>query len=197
MCRFKICVLYFERTHYFNETWIEFVNVLCVTFLFEVYLALFPSGHYFSHNRGKSFSTRGRDNDECGDFYCAEKHRSGWWHSDYRCSWCHGIICSHFHYAGSCHSICTEENLNGDYNGGNGQRIFSYYQYNCNLRYVEMKIRPISWDDLLMRWPTLGRIDFQIVCEKVRKRKKLISKICHPQFHPSNTNKDHIDSKIC
>ncbi|XP_071836569.1 uncharacterized protein [Apostichopus japonicus] len=102
------------------------------------------TGYYFYVNKGKQFSTHDRDNDACGNFDCAEKHRSGWWHSNHWCSNCYSDNCYYFQYGSSCHSLCTYENLNGDYNGGNGERIFSYYYNNCNPQTVEMKIRPIS-----------------------------------------------------
>ncbi|PIK37123.1 fibrinogen-like protein [Apostichopus japonicus] len=101
------------------------------------------AGYYLSNNKGKPFSTYDQDNDACDTFNCAEKHRSGWWHSNAWCSNCYSDYCHNFQYSSSCHTVCTYENLNGDYNGGNGERIFSYYYY-CNPQTVEMKIRPSS-----------------------------------------------------
>ncbi|PIK39729.1 putative microfibril-associated glycoprotein 4-like [Apostichopus japonicus] len=102
------------------------------------------TGDYLvARNRGKYFSTYDRDNDACGNFNCAEKHRSGWWHSNTYCSYCYGSNCSRFQYSRSCNTECTADNLNGDYNGGNGENIMSYASGdNCYVRSVEMKIRP-------------------------------------------------------
>ncbi|PIK38968.1 fibrinogen-like protein [Apostichopus japonicus] len=106
------------------------------------------AGNYLYYSKGKQFSTYDRDNDACEHFNCAEKHRSGWWHINYSygCSSCYrsDSRCSRFQYNGNCHSVCTYDNLNGDYNGGNGQNIFSYYNNYCNPQTVEMKIRPSS-----------------------------------------------------
>ncbi|PIK58520.1 Angiopoietin-4 [Apostichopus japonicus] len=103
------------------------------------------TGYYLYYSRGKQFSTYDRDNDACGHVHCAEKHRSGWWHFNhsYYCVSCYSSssYCDRFQYNGNCHSVCTYDNLNGDYNGGNGE-IFSDYSNNCNVRSVEMKIRP-------------------------------------------------------
>ncbi|XP_071837113.1 uncharacterized protein [Apostichopus japonicus] len=102
------------------------------------------TGDYLvARNRGKYFSTYDRDNDACGNFNCAEKHRSGWWHSNTYCSYCYGSYCSRFQYRSSCHTECTADNLNGDYNGGNGENIMSHHSGdNCYVGSVEMKIRP-------------------------------------------------------
>ncbi|PIK61749.1 hypothetical protein BSL78_01303 [Apostichopus japonicus] len=99
--------------------------------------------HSGSGNTGKQFSTHDRDNDACDTFNCAEKHRSGWWHSNNWCSCNSDSFCSYFQYSSSCKSACTALNLNGVYNGGNGEMIFSKYNY-CNVQFVEMKIRPSS-----------------------------------------------------
>ncbi|XP_071836575.1 uncharacterized protein [Apostichopus japonicus] len=108
------------------------------------------TGNYLYYSRGKQFSTYEQDNDACGHFHCAEKHRSGWWHVNYSyyCKSCYyrSSYCYYFQYNGNCHSYCTYDNLNGDYNGGNGENIitYDYYSYYCNVRSVEMKIRPSS-----------------------------------------------------
>ncbi|XP_071835340.1 uncharacterized protein [Apostichopus japonicus] len=105
------------------------------------------TGNSLANNKGKQFSTHGRDNDECDTFNCAEKHRSGWWHSNTWCLHCRDGNCLYFQYSDSCHSLCTDDNLNGVYNGGNGKKIFSYYyiySYHCSAQFVEMKIRPSS-----------------------------------------------------
>ncbi|XP_071835458.1 uncharacterized protein [Apostichopus japonicus] len=103
------------------------------------------TGYYFNHSRGKQFSTHDRDNDGCGNFNCAEKHISGWWHSNKWCSSCRSNGCCHqFQYSSRCKSTCTAHNLNGVYNGGNGEGIFSSCKTYCNIQYVEMKILPSS-----------------------------------------------------
>ncbi|PIK38966.1 tenascin [Apostichopus japonicus] len=106
------------------------------------------TGNYLYYSKGKQFSTRDRDNDACGNFNCAEKHRSGWWHYDNDCSYCYSSsYCYYFQYSSSCKSLCAADNLNGVYNGGNGEMIFSYYyyyNYYCSPQFVEMKIRPTS-----------------------------------------------------
>ncbi|XP_071835328.1 uncharacterized protein [Apostichopus japonicus] len=106
------------------------------------------TGYYLSYNKGKQFSTHDRDNDACGNFNCAEKHKSGWWHSNTWCSCYSYSYCYYFQYSSSCKALCTPHNLNGVYNGGNGERIFSYYyyyyNYYCSPQFVEMKIRPSS-----------------------------------------------------
>ncbi|KAJ8033429.1 Ficolin-1 [Holothuria leucospilota] len=83
------------------------------------------------------FSTYDQDND--GRIYnCAEGHRSGWWHG------AHYYTTSSNCYAfpsGNTNVVCSYSNHNGDYNGSNGQNM---YDYNCNYKYAEMKIRRIS-----------------------------------------------------
>ncbi|PIK53063.1 putative angiopoietin-4 isoform X2, partial [Apostichopus japonicus] len=101
------------------------------------------AGTELSRSKGSSFSTHDNDNDGCSSFNCAEKNKSGWWHMDDWCSDCFGYICSCFQVH-SCYYTCTGENLNGVYNGGSGQNIFSSdYEY-CDIKFVEMKIPPTS-----------------------------------------------------
>ncbi|PIK39724.1 Fibrinogen-like 1 [Apostichopus japonicus] len=103
------------------------------------------TGYQFRFSKGKQFSTHDRDNDACGNFNCAEKHRSGWWHWNDLCSHCaSNSDCDHFQYGIGCKSLCTSENLNGIYDGGNGEMIYSDYETYCNVQHVEMKIRPSS-----------------------------------------------------
>ncbi|PIK38964.1 hypothetical protein BSL78_24193 [Apostichopus japonicus] len=110
----------------------------------------YKEGYYLYYSRGKQFSTHDGDNDACGNFNCAQLHRSGWWHYDNYCSSCwSNSYCYNIQYSSSCKSRCTYDNLNGVYNGGNGEMIYSryyyyYYYYYCNLQFVEMKIRPTS-----------------------------------------------------
>ncbi|XP_071835344.1 uncharacterized protein [Apostichopus japonicus] len=101
------------------------------------------AGTELSRNKGSSFSTHDNDNDGCSSFNCAEKNKSGWWHMDDWCSDCFGYYCSCFQ-VNSCYYTCTGENLNGVYNGGSGQNIFSSDYVYCNIKFVEMKIRPTS-----------------------------------------------------
>ncbi|PIK53516.1 tenascin [Apostichopus japonicus] len=102
------------------------------------------TGNYLYYSRGKQFSTHNRDNDACDNFNCAQLHRSGWWHYDNYCSYCYSYsYCYYFQYSSSCKSRCIYYNLNGVYNGGNGEMISSYYS-NCNPQFVEMKICPSS-----------------------------------------------------
>ncbi|XP_071835326.1 uncharacterized protein [Apostichopus japonicus] len=108
------------------------------------------TGHELSYNKGKQFSTHDRDNDACDTSNCAEKHKSGWWHSNTWCSCYSYSYCYYFQYSSSCKAVCTGDNLNGVYNGGDGEMIFSYnyyyYHYSvfCSPQFVEMKIRPSS-----------------------------------------------------
>ncbi|XP_071836658.1 uncharacterized protein [Apostichopus japonicus] len=99
---------------------------------------------FLEKNKGKDFSTYDRDNDECNKYHCASKHGGGWWHSNYWCNICDtgGTHCDQFYSAVSCYTVCTSENLNGKYNGGQGQNIFSNHDSYCDITFTEMKIRP-------------------------------------------------------
>ncbi|KAJ8033904.1 Angiopoietin-related protein 7 [Holothuria leucospilota] len=102
------------------------------------------AGNYLYYNNGKQFSTRDEDNDGCSNHDFAERHKGGWWYTNYWCTNCYGSYCYHFAYGSSgCYTLGTVSNLNGEYSGGNGKNIFWYY-YNCNLNSAEMKIRPSS-----------------------------------------------------
>ncbi|XP_071827294.1 uncharacterized protein [Apostichopus japonicus] len=102
-------------------------------------------GNALYSNLGYQFSTFDRDNDACGHLNCAELHRSGWWHFDYSCSVCWNVTyCDTFHYDNNCYSTCTSENLNGVYDGGDGESIFSDFGEYCDIKFVEMKIRAPS-----------------------------------------------------
>ncbi|XP_071848578.1 uncharacterized protein [Apostichopus japonicus] len=101
------------------------------------------TGNALSRNKGKYFSTHDNDNDGCTAFNCADRHRSGWWHTDAWCFICWHRVCSGFE-SGSCYFSCTGENLNGDYNGTSGENIFSIDDVYCNISFVEMKIRPTT-----------------------------------------------------
>ncbi|KAJ8033834.1 Ryncolin-4 [Holothuria leucospilota] len=104
------------------------------------------TGLYF--NTGRSFSTYDRDNDRCSVYNCAVQHRGGWWYGG-ASSWCHSCYGSHCSniYVNGCSTACTDSNLNGDYNGGNGQTIIWYRnaagRY-CSMKYADMKIRPVT-----------------------------------------------------
>lgn len=92
------------------------------------------------------FSTRDQDNDG-STFDCAEGHRGAWWYrySSNTCSTCDGEAYCDFFPLGDVGRICTDVNLNGDYDGSTrGTSIFwgSYTGYDCGLQYADMKIRP-------------------------------------------------------
>ncbi|KAJ8032946.1 Fibrinogen-like protein A [Holothuria leucospilota] len=94
--------------------------------------------------RNRPFSTYDNDN-ELSSYNCAEKHRGGWWygyddgHYYYYYSYCY------YWQVGSRYYYCSVSNLNGDYQGGNGQNIFWYDLpgNDCNIKFTEMKIRPV------------------------------------------------------
>lgn len=96
------------------------------------------------------FSTYDSDNDNCGNHNCAMEHRGGWWYNPYAitddmCSTCdRGGLCDQFSYSKYCGAVCARSNLNGVYNGVNGENIFWDFSKNCNLRSVEIKLRPHS-----------------------------------------------------
>ncbi|KAJ8050530.1 Fibrinogen C domain-containing protein 1-A [Holothuria leucospilota] len=103
-----------------------------------------------SCNKGGKFSTRDQDNDGCSVQDFAEGHRGTWWYNTAACSHlcteCYYSYthCNYFETRSSCNNLGTGSNLNGDYNGGNGENIFwNGYNY-CNLNFAEMKIRPSS-----------------------------------------------------
>ncbi|KAJ8034042.1 Angiopoietin-related protein 7 [Holothuria leucospilota] len=103
-------------------------------------------GMYYTN--GGSFSTYDEDNDGCSYHDCAEAHRGAWWYKPYS-GWCTACYysyryCDYFETRSSCNNLCTRSNLNGNYNGGNGQNINWYYNSYCNLNSAEMKIRPSS-----------------------------------------------------
>ncbi|KAJ8033513.1 Ryncolin-4 [Holothuria leucospilota] len=104
------------------------------------------AGNYLYYNNGGRFSTHDQDNDECIHFDCSEGHRGGWWYNpvDYgTCTECYysNPFCYYFETRSDCHNICSATNPNGVHNGANGQNIF---YYNCNNKFIEMKIRPSS-----------------------------------------------------
>ncbi|KAJ8034033.1 Ryncolin-4 [Holothuria leucospilota] len=101
------------------------------------------------YSNGAQFSTPDQDNDECTYHNCAEGHRGAWWYkpgSFGGCVECYysSPFCYDFQTRSDCHNICSVSNFNGDYNGGNGENIYYAYYYYCNLKYVQMKIRPSS-----------------------------------------------------
>ncbi|KAJ8050663.1 Fibrinogen C domain-containing protein 1-A [Holothuria leucospilota] len=97
---------------------------------------------------GGKFSTRDQDNDGCSVQDFAEAHRGAWWYNTNACSYvckeCRRSdrSCNYFETRSSCNDRATSSNLNGDYNGGNGENIFWYGSIYCNLNFAEMKIRP-------------------------------------------------------
>ncbi|KAJ8030218.1 Angiopoietin-related protein 7 [Holothuria leucospilota] len=104
------------------------------------------SGDSMVYSNGKAFSTHDEDNDACSYHHCATGHRGAWWYTNTWCQACHTSYryCYYFETRSSCNNICTYSNLNGVYNGGNGQNINWYHNTYCNLRSAEMKIRPSS-----------------------------------------------------
>ncbi|KAJ8043774.1 Ryncolin-1 [Holothuria leucospilota] len=98
------------------------------------------------YTNGISFSTRDQDNDGCDLHNYAEGHRGAWWFDDSTCQTCYYSYryCNYFETRASCNNVGTTSNLNGVYNGGNGQNIFWYNNNYCNLNSAEMKIRPSS-----------------------------------------------------
>ncbi|KAJ8033953.1 Ficolin-2 [Holothuria leucospilota] len=107
----------------------------------------FDNYYGLNTNNGKQFSTRDQDNDGCSNLDFAERHKGGWWYTDYWCTHCYGRHCRHIEYGSSgCHTHGTGVNLNGDYNGGNGENIFydTHGNNDCNHKFAEMKIRPSS-----------------------------------------------------
>ncbi|KAJ8033589.1 Angiopoietin-related protein 1 [Holothuria leucospilota] len=103
------------------------------------------AGNGMYYTSGRQFSTYDDDHDGCGNHNCADKHKGAWWHNPETTNWCpqcYGSYCYYFQYSSSCSTLCTRSNLNGDYNGGNGENIFWYYSNYCNVNSAEMKIRP-------------------------------------------------------
>ncbi|KAJ8033213.1 Fibrinogen C domain-containing protein 1 [Holothuria leucospilota] len=97
---------------------------------------------------GGQFSTRDRDNDGCSVHHFAQRHRGAWWHSRARCplpcTECNNGYgyCDYFETRSGCSNKGTGSNLNGEYQGSNGESIF--WSCNYNLNFAEMKIRPSS-----------------------------------------------------
>lgn len=86
----------------------------------------------------QAFSTRDQDNDGT-DYNCAQAHKGGWWYGGYyydaSSPYCHRTP------VGGRHKEFTYSNPNGEYNGGNGQGIYWYYNNYCHIKYMEMKLR--------------------------------------------------------
>jgi ficolin len=83
-----------------------------------------PAGDSLEYHRGKQFTTPDQDNDDWLDGSCSDEYRGGWWY-------------------GSCFAA----NLNGEYNGTDGQAIrwTSWDDTDYSLRFTEMKIRPVTF----------------------------------------------------
>lgn len=96
-------------------------------------------GDSFQSIQNTPFSTYDEDNDG-RSLNCAEGHRSGWWHGATFYTYSYSY-CDYF-TSRNTNGHCSNANLNGDYNGGNGENIYDYLDY-CYLKYTEMKIRRI------------------------------------------------------
>ncbi|KAJ8033652.1 Ficolin-1 [Holothuria leucospilota] len=104
-----------------------------------------------SWNENKQFSTHDEDNDGWSSYNCAERHRGGWWYAQYSFDTSSSCATSE-HYcdwwpsgSNSC-GVCTLTNLNGDYNGvtrGTTMEWESSSEYDCDIIYTEMKIKPV------------------------------------------------------
>ncbi|KAJ8033879.1 Ficolin-2 [Holothuria leucospilota] len=84
------------------------------------------------------FSTHDRDNDKTSDD-CAERHHGGWWYGG---AYFHSYIKCRSFQSGGRDMSCTQNNANGDYNGGDGKNIFDWNSF-CYIEYTEIKIRRI------------------------------------------------------
>ncbi|KAJ8033748.1 Fibrinogen C domain-containing protein 1 [Holothuria leucospilota] len=103
------------------------------------------AGNGMYNSGGYLFSTYDQDNDGCGNHQCAKVHRGAWWYANDWCPKCLNRHCHNFRYNSTCSGQCTASNLNGEYNGGNGENIFWANDYSyCNLIFTEMKIRPFE-----------------------------------------------------
>ncbi|KAJ8034017.1 Ficolin-1 [Holothuria leucospilota] len=108
--------------------------------------------YWLKYNNGAQFSTRDQDNDGCSYHDCAEGHKGGWWYSTaVYTNWCTECYysyryCYYFQTRTSCNNLCTASNLNGRSNGGNGENLIYWTSSgnDCNHKFAEMKIRPIS-----------------------------------------------------
>ncbi|XP_071840829.1 fibrinogen-like protein A isoform X1 [Apostichopus japonicus] len=81
-------------------------------------------GHALSNHRNCSFSTFNKDNDESGSTHCAVERHGAWWYKS-----------------------CATSNLNGDYMAADDNES-SIHWYDLpgglyNIKYTEMKIRPV------------------------------------------------------
>lgn len=92
----------------------------------------------FNWNSGDQFSTHDQDNDISSSYHCATNHRGGWWYvTDGGIGHC---------YRSSAGYRCSDSNLNGNFGENGAHGVFwrglpgSY----CNVRYTEMKIRPVQ-----------------------------------------------------
>ncbi|XP_071837372.1 fibrinogen-like protein A [Apostichopus japonicus] len=83
------------------------------------YDAFSTVGHdAFRYNRGMPFSTRDRDNDRHSSSHCADLHRNGWWFDS--CSWAYPNL-----------------------PWGDSPYWLHFPGGNNNIRYIDMKIRPL------------------------------------------------------
>ena len=92
------------------------------------YLPTSTGGDSLTYNRGMRFTTRDQDNDQSMSGQCAEKYKSGWWHTS-----------------------CTLANLNGLYLRGNDSTAMgvfwsSWLGGTYSLKSCEIKVRPTSFN---------------------------------------------------
>lgn len=89
------------------------------------------AGDSFSFHKGRSFTTRDRDNDLMRGMNCGELCKGGWWYNE-----------------------CWHSNLNGYYHRGtyprengwyNGVGWYKWKGHNYSLKRTEMKMRPVGF----------------------------------------------------
>ncbi|KAJ8033611.1 Ficolin-1 [Holothuria leucospilota] len=102
-------------------------------------------------HRNKLFTTYDRDNDGWESYNCAETQVGAWWYSKfdhYSSSDCETspVYCEHWLVDALTCARCSHANLNGDYNSstrGTSLHWRNLVGYECNIRFTEMKIKPI------------------------------------------------------
>lgn len=85
------------------------------------------AGDSFTGQSGAKFSTKDRDLDSYSKS-CAQEFKGAWWYTD-----CHGSNLNGFYYKGGPH---------GSY--ADGVNWAGWKGYNYSLKFVEMKVRPLS-----------------------------------------------------
>ncbi|KAJ8033610.1 Fibrinogen-like protein A [Holothuria leucospilota] len=100
-------------------------------------------------HENKLFSTHDEDNDGWSSYNCAERHRGGWWYAEYSVDTPCAIseyYCDWWPSGNNSCGICTQANLNGDYNSvtpGTSIDWESSSENDCDIIYTEMKIKPV------------------------------------------------------